>query len=122
MKPLFFSLCITLALLQIGCGRSKPASSKVATVEAPTQEDAPPPPPDALPPKPAAAPLPPQPAVSRPTGSIPFALLPRGKDPAGDAEHQKFLEASAKQADAVKRELEQRAAQLQNQPESKSDQ
>ncbi|HEX7917666.1 MAG TPA: hypothetical protein VF497_18085 [Rudaea sp.] len=122
MKSLFLSLFISLALLLVGCGRSKPPSSKTSAVETATQEDAtPPPPPDALPPKAVSAPLPP-PTIARPASSIPFAPLPPGKDPAGDAERQKFLETSAKQADAVKRELEQRAAQLQNQPESNNGQ
>jgi hypothetical protein len=39
-------------------------------------------------------------------------------DPVADAERQNMTNVRAKQADALAREREQRAAQLQNQPES----
>ncbi len=120
MKSLFFCLTVALALPLVGCGRSKPPAAKAATAEIPAEgEVAPPPPPDELPPKPVAAPVvaPPPAAVSS-TPAVSFTPLPAGRDPAGDAERQKQSMTRAKQAEAIAREKAQRAAELQNQPES----
>ena len=122
MKAMFLSLCVALALLVVGCGRSKPASSKApTTAEATTEENAAPLPPDALPPKSTAAPAPPPTGAPPPPQPVSFQPLPPERDPAGTAESQKLAETRAKQAQAVKRELEQRAAQSQNEPEKHDD-
>ncbi len=116
MKTVFLSLCVALAFLMVGCGRSKPASSKAATADAVAEPEAAPLPPDAPPPKSTAAPV--AKPVAAPPQPVSFTPLPPGKDPVADAERQKLSDIRAKQAEAVKREKEQRAAQLRNQPES----
>ena len=118
-KTFFLTLCVLLALL-VGCGRSKPTSSKSTTAGAVAEEDVAPVQPNTQPPKSEPAPLPPPPpsqAVVAQGEAAPFAALPPGRDPAGDAERQKFQEIAAKQAEAVRREHEQRRIQLQNHPE-----
>lgn len=118
MKAMSLGLCVALAFLVVGCGRSKPASSKApTTAEAAAEETVAPPPPDALPPKSTAAPAPPSTVAPPPPQPVSFQPLPPERDPAGAAESQKLSETRAKQAEAVKRELEQRAAQAQNEPE-----
>jgi len=117
MKAVFLSLCVALAFSMVGCGRSKPESSKAATAEAVTEQEATPSPPDAPPPKATAAPVAVKP-VAAPPQPVSFTPLPPGKDPPGDAERQKLNAIRAKQAEALKHEQEQRAAQLRNQPES----
>ena len=121
MKSLFLSLFVLLALVLVGCGRSKPPSSKAATTEAAAETEATPPPPDALPPKPAATPAA-APATPPPGQPISFTSLAAGQDPPADVERQKLSEIRAKQAQALEREKVQRAAEKQNQPESERDQ
>lgn len=119
MKTIFLALCVALTLLA-GCGRSKPQSSKTGQADSAAAEETTPAalPPDQQPPKPIAGPVrAPAPTVARTANTVPFAPLAPGQDPVGDAEHQKFQEIAAKQADAVRREQEQRRIQLQNQPE-----
>ncbi len=117
-KTFFLTLCVLLALL-VGCGRSKPTSSKATTAEAVAQEDTTSVQANTLPPKSEATPVPPPPPqmLPPPGQNVPFAPLPPGRDPAGDAERRKSQEVAAMQAEAVKRELEQRRIQLQNHPE-----
>lgn len=119
-KTILLTLCVALALL-VGCGRSKPPSSKTATAEAVEEDAVTAQPADALPPKSPATPVAAPPLTAPPPAQpVSFGPLPqnRGMDPVADAERQNMTNVRAKQADALAREREQRAAQLQNQPES----
>jgi|SRR5579883_3449034 len=119
VKALFLSLCISLALLLVGCGRSKPASSKAPTTATVADDQAQPAnlPQDAPPPRSAAVvPAPPPSAAvqSVPAQPVSFGPIPTSMDPVAQAAHQKYQEIRARQADAVKREVEEaRAAAIQ---------
>ncbi|MFT3790121.1 MAG: hypothetical protein QM741_03395 [Rudaea sp.] len=113
MKTMFFGVCVAVALLMIGCGRSRPASEKAAVAEAAVQEDAPPPPPDKLPPHAAATPVAAAPAQASP--GVSFAPIPPSRDPAAQAEMQKYRDIRARQAEGTQREKEEaRAAAMRN--------
>ena len=116
MKVVFLSLCVALAFLSVGCGRSKPASSKAATTEAVTAEDAAAPPstpaPQSVPASASTTPV----AVPPPPQPISFGLLPPGRDPAGDAALQ-ARQNRAKNLAEVQHQGEQKGGQSQVQPE-----
>lgn len=121
-RSVFFGLCIALAFLVVGCGRSKPQSSRASTAEAVTAEDTAVQPADTLPPKsvpaPAPAPVAPAQPVAQPPQPISFGPLPPGRDPAADASLQNYREIRAKQMETIQREKEQRAVQLPVQPQN----
>lgn len=118
MKTVFLTLCVALAFSMTGCGRSKPPSSKAATAEAVTAEDAAAAPSKAPAPQTASAPASPPPGVVPPPAQpMAFGPLPPGRDPAGDASIQKQRDDRAKRLGAVQHDGEQKGVQSQAQPE-----